>query len=35
MNYGGQDYSVLEEKIGYKFKDKSHLDIAFTHKSYY
>lgn len=34
MNYGGQDYKSLEEKIGYVFKDKSHLDIAFTHKSY-
>lgn len=27
-------YSELENLIGYSFKDKSHLDIAFTHKSY-
>ena len=28
------NYDELEKKIGYKFKDVSHLDIAFTHKSY-
>ena len=28
------NYDELENKIGYKFKDVSHLDIAFTHKSY-
>ena len=27
-------YEELENQIGYIFKDKSHLDIAFTHKSY-
>ncbi len=27
-------YSELENLIGYEFKDKAHLDIAFTHKSY-
>lgn len=27
-------YSELENLIGYSFNDKSHLDIAFTHKSY-
>ncbi len=27
-------YSKLEDKIGYVFKNKNHLDIAFTHKSY-
>lgn len=34
MYYGGQDYTKLEDEIGYKFKDESLLDIAFTHKSY-
>ena len=29
-----KDYSELEEILGYKFKDISHLDTAFTHKSY-
>lgn len=29
-----KDYSELEEVLGYKFKDISHLDTAFTHKSY-
>ena len=29
-----KDYSDFEEIIGYKFKDTSHLDIAFTHRSY-
>ncbi len=29
-----KDYSRLEEILGYQFKDKSHLDTAFTHKSY-
>lgn len=28
------DYSELEEILGYHFKDKKHLDTAFTHKSY-
>lgn len=28
------NYDELEKQIGYIFKDKSHLDIAFTHKSY-
>lgn len=28
------NYLELENLIGYSFKDKSHLDIAFTHKSY-
>ncbi|MBR3600088.1 MAG: ribonuclease III [Lachnospiraceae bacterium] len=28
------NYNELEKLIGYSFKDKSHLDIAFTHKSY-
>lgn len=28
------NYSELENLIGYKFNDKSNLDIAFTHKSY-
>ena len=28
------DYSKLEEILSYHFKDSSHLDIAFTHKSY-
>ena len=28
------DYSELEKKIEYKFKDISHLETAFTHKSY-
>ncbi len=28
------DYSKLEEVLSYHFKDSSHLDIAFTHKSY-
>lgn len=28
------NYSNLENSIGYIFKDKKHLDIAFTHKSY-
>ncbi|MBO4863039.1 MAG: ribonuclease III [Eubacterium sp.] len=28
------DYSELEEILGYKFKDRSLLDTAFTHKSY-
>ena len=27
-------YEELENKIGYIFKEKKHLDIAFTHKSY-
>lgn len=27
-------YEELENKIDYVFKDKKHLDIAFTHKSY-
>ncbi len=27
-------YNELEEKIGYKFKDKNNLVIAFTHKSF-
>ncbi|MBQ6230107.1 MAG: ribonuclease III [Eubacterium sp.] len=34
MTYGEQDYSELEEKIGYHFKDRSYLDTAFTHKSF-
>ena len=34
MVYGSRDYSKLEEIIGYHFKDKHNLDIAFTHKSY-
>ena len=28
------DYTAFEEVLGYHFKDKSHLDTAFTHKSY-
>ncbi|HBZ02903.1 MAG TPA: ribonuclease III [Lachnospiraceae bacterium] len=28
------DYSELEEILGYKFKDRSLLDTAFTHKSF-
>lgn len=28
------DYSLLEEQIGYSFTNKKYLDIAFTHKSY-
>ena len=28
------NYDELEKQIGYIFKDESHLDIAFTHKSY-
>lgn len=28
------NYEELEKQIGYKFNDVSHLDIAFTHKSY-
>lgn len=28
------NYDELEKQIRYIFKDKSHLDIAFTHKSY-
>lgn len=28
------NYDELEKQIGYCFKDKSHLEIAFTHKSY-
>lgn len=27
-------YEELEQVIGYSFKEKKHLDIAFTHKSY-
>ena len=27
-------YEELEQVIGYSFKEKNHLDIAFTHKSY-
>lgn len=27
-------YASLEKAIGYEFKNKQHLDIAFTHKSY-
>lgn len=27
-------YVDLEQKIGYTFQDKKHLDVAFTHKSY-
>lgn len=27
-------YSELENEIGYTFSDRSHLEIAFTHKSY-
>ncbi len=27
-------YDEIEEIIGYKFKDRSHLDIALTHRSY-
>ena len=34
MTYGTQDYSELEEKLGYHFKDRSYLDMAFTHKSF-
>lgn len=34
MENNANRYSELEQKIGYCFKDKSHLDIAFTHKSY-
>ena len=34
MNYGVHDYSGLEERIGYHFKDKGYLDTAFTHKSF-
>lgn len=29
-----RDYSELEKIINYRFKDKSKLDVAFTHKSY-
>ncbi len=29
-----KDYSALEEILDYHFKDISHLDTAFTHKSY-
>jgi len=29
-----QDISKIESKIGYKFKDKSLLEMAFTHSSY-
>lgn len=34
MDYGNQDYGELEQVLGYKFRDRLHLDIAFTHKSY-
>lgn len=34
MNYYNSDYTSLEEKIEYSFRDKKHLNIAFTHKSY-
>jgi ribonuclease-3 len=34
MTYGTQDYSELEEKLGYHFKNRSYLDMAFTHKSF-
>lgn len=29
-----RNYSPLEQTLGYKFKEKKHLDTAFTHKSY-
>ena len=28
------DYTSLEEILGYKFKNRGYLDVAFTHKSY-
>lgn len=28
------DYFAFEQKIGYEFKDKKHIQTAFTHKSY-
>ena len=28
------DYTAFEEVLGYHFKDRTHLDTAFTHKSY-
>jgi len=28
------NYTELEERLGYKFKDRQHLDTAFTHRSY-
>lgn len=28
------DYTSLEEILGYKFKNRDYLDVAFTHKSY-
>ena len=34
MVFGENDYTELEKKINYTFKDKNHLDIAFTHKSF-
>ena len=34
MVYGKTDYTALEDKIEYHFKDRTHLDIAFTHSSY-
>ena len=34
MTYSTNDYTELEEKLGYKFKDPDHLDTAFTHKSF-
>ncbi|MCR5147663.1 MAG: ribonuclease III [Eubacterium sp.] len=34
MVYGRTDYSVLEDKIEYHFKNREHLDVAFTHSSY-
>ncbi len=27
------DYNIIEKRIGYSFKDKSLIDLAFTHKS--
>ncbi len=30
----GEKYEELENSIGYVFNDKSHLDVAFTHKSF-
>ncbi len=34
MTYKTNDYTEIENKIGYKFKDTNNLDIAFTHKSF-
>jgi len=34
MIYGNNDYTEFENELGYTFKDKKNLDIAFTHKSF-